>query len=285
MYHRRDQPYKAAHPRSGYPKPLRGYNVVESIKDTHMYEKPDAISLGYPTKTQKKDYNAIRASYQAAASEKEFKKAYAEIQKEVNDDYTPSKENEFEKFSKSFDDLGNGDDIYTYKFDTKDTYGYKAEKDPATHQKPQKQKMKYKETRYDLPKPNKYGEVKDVPVEYKQPKYEPPRYATKHQPKNHNAQYAPAKYAVKKYRNEYQREATKYDEGHEAEFVHEPTKKAYKPEEEFDRFYNRDSKSSYPHGGFRHYGVGYVEKASPKGHAALKEKIHGSHYITQSESK
>ncbi len=270
--------------------------MVDSIKDTHLYEKPDAV-LGYHGDEKQKDYRAIKASYTVQHADKDFKEAFNAVEKEIHDDYKPEYK-EFEKFEKSYSGYQKAG------VDPPKPGSY----EPAKTQK----KVAYKETKYEPPrlKPNKYGEIKDVPVKFKAPKYSPPKpFVSKYDA----AKAAPRKYDPHEdnkdlihdsdHYNEDGYVPPKYDSDHKyarppkyESPPFEPSEKVYKPvsedDREFDLFHNfnggssRAAGASYSDDTFGEYGVGYVEKSgSDKAAAPLKEEIHGSHYISEASKR
>ena len=282
---------------------------METIKDPHVYEKPHTVH-GYHQNDLEKDYYAIKESYQLRKkADDEFKAAYNEVNK-AHDDYKPEY-NEFEKFAKNYNGYSNSKAENEYKRET-----YDAPKKPDENLKKDK-KVKYKETRYHPPlmKPNKYGEIKDIPPKYKEfyeketlkydahdpPKYEPPLYEpTADEEIKYNKDGSPPyehmSYSSPSY-HEPKQAARKNDSPKYESPPADSTKKVYKTidddDGEFNRFYHlntyADTKSKdnkYLEGKFGEYGVGHVEKSSeekPKKSysAPLKEEIHGSVYIRQ----
>ena len=303
IYPRRDETHKSKLIKSGYLQPLDGYKVVETIKDTHIYEKPHTVH-GYHQNDLEKDYYAIKESYHLRKkADDEFDAAYKEVNK-VRDDYKP--EYEFEKFAKNY----NGYSKTEHKIET-----YDVPKKPEEKLRKDK-KVKYKETRYQPPlmKPNKYGEIKDIPPKYKElyeketlkydahdpPKYEPPLYEPTVDEditydKDDSPTYDHTSYNSPSY-HEPKHDDHKYDSQKYESPPPETTKKVYKSIDddgrEFDRFDHSngyaDTKSKgnkYLDGKFGEYRAGHVENTSeekPKKSysAPLKEEIHGSHYIT-----
>ena len=309
-YHRRDEPHKSKLIKSGYLQPGDGYKVVETIKDPHVYEKPHTVH-GYHQNDVQKDYHAIKESYELRKkADDEFNAAYNEVNK-VHDDYK-SEYREFEKFAKNYNGYSKVEK--EYKIDT-----YDAPKKAEEKLKKEK-KVKYKETRYHPPlmKPNKYGEITDIPPKYKEfyeketlkydahdpPQYEPPlyeptadddeiKYDSDDSPPYEHTNYDSPSYPEPK------QAVQKYDSPKYEALPPDSTKKVYitidDDDGEFNRFYHvngyTDTKSKgdkYLEGKFGEYGVGHVEKTSiekPKKSysAPLKEEIHGSVYIRQWE--
>ena len=289
---------------------------METIKDTHIYEKPHTVH-GFHQNDLEKDFYAIKESYQLRKkADDEYEAAYKEVNK-VRDDYKPEY-HEFEKFAKNYE----GYSKMEHKIET-----YDAPKRPDEKLKKVK-KVKYKETRYQPPlmKPNKYGEIKDIPPKYKEiyeketlkydahdpPKYEPPLYEPtvdeditydkddedttyvkdESPPYGHTSYSSPSYHEPK--HNDHKYDSQKYESP-----PPETTKKVYKTiNDDDDREFNNkfyhlngytDTKSKgdkYLDGKFGEYGVGHVENASgekPKKSYStpLKEEIHGSHHIRQ----
>ena len=294
-------------------RPLDGRKVVETIKDTQMYEKPDAVH-GYHKDDLAKDYHAIRRSFkQRKKADEEFMEAYKEVSKEVHDD-KPEHRIEFEKFAKSYNGYDKSEN--EYKLDTYDP----PKKYDQKHEKNEK-RVKYKETRYQPPtlKPNKYGEIKDVPPpkKYKKPqKYEPTKYETpiyelsKYDRDAHDAAshegYDVPKYEISESFDPLKYEDPKFGSRKYESLPFERSKKVHKTvddsDREFDKFFNSNShvktkikSTTYSDDSFGEYSVGHVEKSSndekiskitKKPYSApLKEEIHGSHYFQQISNK